>query len=1533
MKKIIAALLTICLLCSLLPAALAEGAQSEYGIMLGTEGVTSGYETLDEQAHSVGAHTVNRTYVFAFQTEDFTVTNETGARISSSGIVLIGGGAPSVGSFPKGGTRDAAYLSGTAGARFTDNAALTAAGYTALDTDATAYYYLYFTAADYAILIQITPNGAVNPLITTREALGEQIARVTGENEANWLQSGDRYNGVSVSANGFWADMQSVLAQAQDVYGNAEATLEELSAAVSALEQAVDALIPADRVNPTALYEAYQAELAEARYQSSYSEQSWAGYAAAMENAAAILGNLFEDGALLPASEQSTLDAAEQALNDAVAALFSFFDYQYAASARPLLPALIAEAGRAQEADYTPESWAVFADALSAAEAAAANTEELTGTAADKVYREAFDALYDAYYWGLVPVGEITVHLTVQDSKFASMRTANQPLMFGADETVTLSGSYTLEDAAAQLGVYFYEGTKLYRDGYIFAGIGVGDRARVYINDIYVTNGSVNPYYNPDPNNKELISNACDLTMHPGDRVVLTNNASPKSNMGANIYQDGASFYQYIDSLYTSGFQTGDDGIITAHAGEKFTVTLNKTTGALGSSGVTSAADNMTLFASSVQEEMGGNTRPERMKNSGELIVTDENGQATVTLYEEGWVLLAAYDLREDVLGDYDSVGGTYITEGTYYSMNTGAAVWVHVLSSEDLDAVKAALQAELDEVYNSCDQTIFPDDELEQLHSLYQTATEGIAAAETTGAARSAQQTGIVAIQNLLKNVINDNARKLSTFRSCLAQLPDDVNLITAAQQEIVDTLIATYESMSDYLKSQLTAGEIEKYLLVAALGELPAAVNYNVNVVVQADTDEAAAALQDMTEWLSENAMREDSYENGWELNVGDYLERYATPFTIVNGERLYAIPYAPNSGIKLNLSVEYSAYYHIRNNLPHTVEGSGWSIVDDPDGGISFVPRFYMNYNIGGRFAVMVGDSEYEVKSISIDGVEDYTESGFVSILDRTSYKDKDYDWVNLWFPDGLYSFLMPYNDVTVTVTWGPAHDARAEAIEALTEHYNSFVRGNYTVENWAELAELYQAGIAAIRTAADPEATKDSYIALMDAVETTGAQTLLGSVSVTVSNNTMADGPFYDETEPFVNETIGLYDTDTMMTVALRALEENGFTYEGTGGSGNGISYLASVTLGVDTLSEKMPGYGGSGWMGMLNNWFVNESLQNFSVQNGMLKNGDKVELVFTCDMGLDVRAGVEGIQDTSMLTITSDAGTLSPVFDAETEEYILALPEGQETARVFFEPQWRCFQARAYKGSYTPAAENYYSSGDMMYLTNGDVIYVAAGDPAWPSMSGNDGVALTASVYRIRVITPEAINEVENLISALKTVKYDNYQSVRGSVENARAAYDALSEEAKAQINPALYEKLTTAERLIAEYTAADEFKAELAAVDVSTADVETARRIVNAYDAMTDAQKAVMTLAEVNKIEALREIAGSAPTVLYGDANGDGKIDAKDVILLRQYIAKYDVTLDLDAADVNADGKIDAKDVILLRQYIAKYDVHLGPQS
>ena len=73
--------------------------------------------------------------------------------------------------------------------------------------------------------------------------------------------------------------------------------------------------------------------------------------------------------------------------------------------------------------------------------------------------------------------------------------------------------------------------------------------------------------------------------------------------------------------------------------------------------------------------------------------------------------------------------------------------------------------------------------------------------------------------------------------------------------------------------------------------------------------------------------------------------------------------------------------------------------------------------------------------------------------------------------------------------------------------------------------------------------------------------------------------------------------------------------------------------------------------------------------------------------------------------------------------------------------------------------------------------------------------------------------------------------------------------------------------------------------------------------------------------------------------MVYGDANNDGLVSLKDVLLLRQHLANRDPdtgvsTVAVEAgADANGDGVINLKDVLLLRKYLANRDPSTGEST
>ena len=62
---------------------------------------------------------------------------------------------------------------------------------------------------------------------------------------------------------------------------------------------------------------------------------------------------------------------------------------------------------------------------------------------------------------------------------------------------------------------------------------------------------------------------------------------------------------------------------------------------------------------------------------------------------------------------------------------------------------------------------------------------------------------------------------------------------------------------------------------------------------------------------------------------------------------------------------------------------------------------------------------------------------------------------------------------------------------------------------------------------------------------------------------------------------------------------------------------------------------------------------------------------------------------------------------------------------------------------------------------------------------------------------------------------------------------------------------------------------------------------------------------------------------------IKGDVNGNGKLDARDYLLLkRAYFGTYTLTCDSEISDVNGNGKLDARDYLLLkRAYFGTYTI------
>ncbi len=522
--------------------------------------------------------------------------------------------------------------------------------------------------------------------------------------------------------------------------------------------------------------------------------------------------------------------------------------------------------------------------------------------------------------------------------------------------------------------------------------------------------------------------------------------------------------------------------------------------------------------------------------------------------------------------------------------------------------------------------------------------------------------------------------------------------------------------------------------------------------------------------------------------------------------------------------------------------------------------------------GGLTVKILDKLYEVKEITYKGIDKSEVIGAEAIpapLDYSTYKGKDADWVNLHFKDAYQRFTMPYSDVTVTVTWGPVGvkslaEAKSEALAELETAKASYSQTDYTDANWTKLEQAYADGKTAIENAADSDAVseaKKNAIGAMAGInkkaDTSAKPPELGNevgkVKVIVENFTASPS------KVFAQGWYTLQQDDTMMTLILKALDSEGYTWEGTGGTKGGakdytITYLASITdKNGNTLGEFSTTQG-SGWMATLNDWFVNLGLQEFGAsKSGFCKveNGDEIHAMFTENLGTDI-GGSWGDSDTSLKSLTISGGTLVPTFNGSQLEYKLVVPAGGSTITVTPTAANKNYMVRTFLNQYNVDSDCYKRT-ESFKVKEGDVIYIGVGDRRWPSMNNNSGYEIdyTGTKYTIQVVSGSDATAVKEMIARIKEVTYGNYRAQKSDVEDARSAYNALTSETKKDVTTAELKKLTDAEAQIKLYSEIDDVKAKFAALK-ETSSESAARDAYNAYKKLSTEQQKYITIEDSN---------------------------------------------------------------------------------
>ena len=1256
-----------------------------------------------------------------------------------------------------------------------------------------------------------------------KEPLSTLLTTVADGNN-NYIQSGDRYNGKEYNPSGFWAtftEKNGPRAKAQNVLDTATEE-SQITAAVADLRTAISNLIPTSQLNATYLYETLQQYNYSDEYLDDFTAPSVRKFRAVRSAAQSYLDSLFDKatGAANPtenvsANQDKATNYAKELRNCRLVSKDAVEESKVNLRSIQALDKKYA-ALKENSGKYTDASWKKLTDARDAAVnyAAAHPISENTGVDEPKQYASLTRAFLKACY-ELETTGD-TVNVTFVYTDDLHLRTPQSGIIDPAQnkaqiKAYSLPTGSTFDDLLKETG-YVKQYEVIDVNGY----------------SIWHTfvNGTL--LYGMTPGVEQYLSET-DYVLKDGDIVQFVHMEWP-SYVYNYIYRDAVDWTNMSSSLGALRFK--ETGTQKVGAGEEATLTVERTSAHLWSwTGSYSPYEGATIAAYGPQNKDGSYPDTPILLTGTSY---DASGSVSFKLYEEGKYLVTAYDARAN---DED--------QSIFYSGNIAAPyLELTVGEATQPDAVRAELKAALDEVYNAYPKKIFSEDAWTQIEDAYNEAVAVLNnSSASTGKAYLAQQTAIRFIQSKQTETVQANKTALETFRRYLNNLPDNTDKITASAtvKEAAQKLLQCYKDMNSYQRSQLTGAEKAKYGKIKAYmdanGEkLPAAQKYKLTLNVVGDTDDATAALNDMIQYLHDHPATQDTGAGG----SGDVHIQTDTPFMFatVNNRKNVEITDGmaePLTSVRLLADLEYAAYFHVRDAIfkegkaAFTVDGKNWSISDENI--VLEKNGTYLYYDVTGDLTVKIDGVKYEIKSITYDGIsKNDVANGSLILYDNSGYKGKNDQWINLEFDEGYYGFAMPYNDVTVTITWGPAESdsskllrAKETASNIVRAKYNGLDKTQYNETGKAALDEAMTTGldeIAKATTEVDVITARKKAVSAMEKVPTIGHSSesgkvgehypypdseVVGRVHVIVENTTYLDESLPDNLKNTIVD--GYYDLtadDSMMTVALKALDGKEYTWN-RGGYDYGTTYLASVEKGGYTLAE-FTGGPNSGWMGTLNDWFVNASFSDFRCTNGKLEDGDEIRLMYTTKLGVDI-GGTWSSVDTSLSALTVSGGLeLSPAFSSTTTDYVLTIPEEETGVSVRFTAANKNYQARMYLNSYNNENSRY-MSGDMLSVSSGDVIYVGVGERAWGSMN-NGG---TATKYTIQVVKSGSADDIVKLIDdlpAANRLTLDDARNVRMAINLFKALSDA-DQTLFRKNHKAEYDKLVACEKVIDDMTAAD----------------------------------------------------------------------------------------------------------------------------
>ena len=1289
---------------------------------------------------------------------------------------------------------------------------------------------------------------ATPPKTVDKTALENAIIKAIPE--SGYYMSNDRWNGRTASEKGFWQDLNDIVDAAKAVYNNGSATQKQVDDALAALNAALPTakanLIPTTQVNATLLYEALHADWRWYSYElrlgdgtpvsaENCTALTWDAYEAAKTAGQSLLRTLYDaDGnATNTADQQTAVDAAATAVDAHKLVNTEAYDtaYEQYRSRTAEAEAMIEQYDPAKldESDYSAESWAAYVSAYNVLKADM-EYRIVGGTTEDYAMLKAFKG-YDAY--------NESGQWTHYPAHIDALKDARKQLVSNKD--VTVSFTYINNFSALYEG-FRGNGTDLYANASLGltsgnATLGAAFDAAGITVDMHndstlpgldtTNNGDTNPvfalyingsYYGDYRWSGKASWN--NVQLHNGDIVrmvriplqMFESEDSSGYDSSAVSVLPATAVPEYYESSYAM-IHASAPASTTVGDQAAFSATV---TGAYAGASGSKSAENITLFISDPSE-----TETLSQPTHKTTATTDASGNLEYIFREPGYYTIAMFNVIPDDM-TFQSIYRE-VTLGEYYSLYAGDYAIVHVTEAADMNALLTQYRsknlATAKAYYDSFHDYDFTSENYQALTAAYNTLKSNQTSAATFKALMDQFDTDYAALQAAGAKAL-DHAAIIAALRKNLSYLPDDLTTLTASDKDFVVELQTAYAALNAYQKSLLTANERATLEALAKINanELPAVATVNLK--------------------LSESGTFPHNADNGnpyygWpEIKWVISARPDGTVPDPKWAEKNTSMPTSANAGqyvfIRYYLTTTDAQYWPVWS----IDGGTTWNrataqTLIAPDDTARAYPGYYL--------------ISYQIPKNAEEGS---TVTFSTKMVSKTEYQQ-------------MFETL---DDKAIT-------KLKNAAIAVVESAFNACDKSKYDEAGIAKLEDALRSGkdaINAATTESEIKAARDTAVAAIKAVPEAGKSittgdtkydsgTTVGTVTVSVENTTYSAAPF---TGTIVSGEYELGTNDSMMTVILKALEIGGYSWneyktkDDLTADSYKTTYIASIHKDGESLSEK-DGTKGSGWMGTLNDWFVNQGFAAFTYKNGGLKSGDVIHVVFTTNLGEDVGSSWSN-NETTLSNLQFSSGTLTPAYSSATTDYLLVIRSEQIGTRINYSAANKNFQTRAYLNTY--GSDNaYYANGDIMAVSSGDVIYVGVGDKSWPTM--NKASNYTTTRYTITVVQNGNAADVQKLISNLPSPGKITLASA-SDVRTAKAQFDLLTDAQKTEISPALKKKLNDCYTAITDMEAAKIVSDAIAALPATPTvdDIGTIRSAEEAYNKLTDNQKGYLTQREVNKL-------------------------------------------------------------------------------